>query len=185
MGTSLPSTGLGDEGDEGDADAPIMAKRKSKAVQELEEEKQQRKRRRATAVQRKKRNEVGLNKPSETNVVYEKDLRKIATRGVVAHALSEKLGERMHSARELQRRLERTLRTEEYGSEPGWNEKYGTPEAARAQQAPSGRRASLNTARAQLRYSTAGVAVGAYDTFDPEESISNGGAGRRRAQTLA
>ena len=55
MGTSLPSSssgGLGgDGGDGGDAldegDAPIMAKRKSKAVQELEEEKQARKRQKA------------------------------------------------------------------------------------------------------------------------------------------
>ena len=59
----------------------------------------------------------------------------------------------------LQRRLEHTLRQDEYGGGDGW------PSPADAKPPVLGRAPSLNSARARLRYSTAGIAVGAYQGF--------------------
>ena len=111
--------------------------------------------------------------------------QELATRGVVAHALTERLNERMAAARELHRRLEQTLRQDDYGSEANW------PSPDEAKPHVPGRRPSLNSARARLRYSTAGIAVGAYEGFDmkagggEDGGVSNGAGGRRRAHTMS
>ena len=80
-------------------------------------------------------------------------------RGAMAAALSEQLVQRMTAVSESQKRLEQILRQDEYGGGDGW------PSRTDATPPVLGRAPSLNSARARLRYSTAGIAVGAYEGF--------------------
>ena len=89
----------------------------------------------------------------------------------VAQHISRRLAQRMEAVSELQRRLQRTLATEEYGETDVW-----------PSQTIDGRRPSLNTARAQLRWSTSGIAVGAYQGFDAGSVDSERAPGSRPAE---
>ena len=81
-------------------------------------------------------------------------------RGAMAAALSDELVRRMEAISALKERLEATLRQDDYG--------------AAADSAPPlvARRPSLTAKRASLRYSTAGVAIGAYEGFSPGGAVS-------------
>lgn len=66
---------------------PVLAKRKTKAEQELAEEQRAKRSRMAAAAQKKKLGETGMAKPeqaSHTDIDYERQMKRIATRGVVA-----------------------------------------------------------------------------------------------------
>lgn len=66
------------------ADAPVLAKRKTKQMKEAEAERAEVKRLRLERIARRKVKEVGMHTPDHRDIEYERSLRRVATRGVVA-----------------------------------------------------------------------------------------------------